>query len=317
MTPARILVIRLGALGDLVLCAPALQAIRQAHPAAEIALLTMPAFAGFARMMPWVDTVLVDERAPGWRLDRWWALRRRVQNFAPDFVYDLQGKRRQDILFALLGGPLAGPRWSGAATGCSHPRPWPPQHDMHFTDFLAAQLAQTGITGVPPADWAWCAAPLDGLALPPRFALLIAGCSPTRAGNRWPAARYAELAQRLQAQGVTCLAIGTAADRDAVAAIRALAPQVVDLTGQTSLPQLAALARMAVCIIGNDTGPTHLAAAVGAATLALIDAGLRPVWSTPKGPRTAYAAASPLAALTVEPVWAALAQLPGGNPLQS
>ena len=146
----RILVIRLGALGDLVLCFQAFQAIRNAHPKAEIALLTMPVFAGFARQMPWFDQVLIDPRAPRWRLDAWWRLARQVRAFAPTRVYDLQGKFRQTILFGLLGGPL-GPEWSGAAPGCSHPRLWPPVKGTHFTDFIAAQLERAGVSSSSPA----------------------------------------------------------------------------------------------------------------------------------------------------------------------
>ncbi len=301
--PERILVIRLGALGDLVLCFQAFQSIRDAHPDAEIALLTMPAFAGFAKQMPWFDHVFIDPRAPGWRVDAWLKLARTVRAFAPARVYDLQGKCRQSVLFYLSGKP----EWSGAAGGCSHPRLWPPEKDMHFTDFVAAQLKRAGIKIAEAIDLSWLDASLNQFTLPERFALLIPGCAPGRTYKRWPAAHYAALAAALREKGIESVAVGTAHDRAAIREIVQKAPHVADLSGQTSLPQVAALARRAEWVIGNDTGPTHLAAAVGAKTLALMSERVDPQWSVPRGPKATWLQGNPLATLGVEEV---LRQIP-------
>jgi ADP-heptose:LPS heptosyltransferase len=300
----RILVIRLGALGDLVLCFRAFSAIRQAHPHAEIALLTMPAFAGFAASMPWFDKVLVDGRAPGWRLDLWEKLAAQVRRFSPTRVYDLQGKNRQTVLYALLGGPW-GAEWSGAAPLCSHPRLWPPQDGMHFTDFVAAQLKLADVQVPSAGDVSWLDAPLD-FALPGKFVVLIPSCAAGREFKRWPAAHYAELANRLHARGIASVAVGTIQDKAAIAAIRETAPQVQDLAGKTSLLQLAGLVRRSLGVVGNDTGPTHLAAAVGAPTLALMSDRVDPVWSAPKGRQTQWLQGRPLALLGVDKVFLAL-----------
>ncbi len=335
----RILVIRLGALGDLVLCFAAFQAIRNAHPNAEIALLTMPAFVDFAKQMPWFDHVIVDPRAPKWRVDAWWRLVRDIRRFNPTRAYDLQGKSRQDILFFLLGGPLAR-EWSGAAPFCSHPRLWPPVSGSHFTDFVKAQLERTGIPpdvipayagiqrstsagqeshashghatldsrfrGNDAVDLSWLDGPLDTFDLPEKFALLIPGCAANRLYKRWPAKKYAELANNLQEKGIGSVAIGTNADGYAIREIVSSAPRVIDLCGKTSLGQVAALARKAVRVIGNDTGPTHLAAAVGGRTVALMSEKVDPLWSSPKGPSATWLQGKPLADLSVEAVLNAL-----------
>src|SRR5262245_30737591 len=122
----RVLVIRLGALGDLLLCVSAFQAIREAHPRAQLALLTQPAWVDFARAMPWFDQIVADARPRGDQLTAWWDLLRRLRDFDMDRVYDLQGKRRQNILFWLLGGPWNRIAWSGANRYCRYPRVWPP-----------------------------------------------------------------------------------------------------------------------------------------------------------------------------------------------
>lgn len=294
----RVLVIRLGALGDLVLCMGGFAAIRAHYPDAEIALLTGPSFAGFGLQMPWFDRVLIDPRPKMTEPLKWIKLIRDVRSFAPTRVYDFQGKTRQSILFHALGKPA----WSGAAKGCSHPRLWPPVEGMHFTDFLATQLEKAGIGAVAQPDLAWLDDPLTGFEVPQRFALLIAGCSPQHPHKRWPPEYYADLAQKLAGKGIASLAVGTQEDAFVVASIRALAPEVIDITGKTSLKQLAALARRAELVVGNDTGPTHLAAAVGARTVALMSEKVNPIWSAPKGPQASWVQGKPLMSLSVEAV---------------
>ncbi|HEU0118331.1 MAG TPA: glycosyltransferase family 9 protein [Alphaproteobacteria bacterium] len=308
MKSEQILVIRLGALGDLILCFQAFHEIRKAHPDAEIALLTTPAFGGFAKLMPWFDRVIIGNRAPGWRLDHWGKLTAQVHSFRPTRVYDLQGKLRQDILYAMLGGPF-GPEWSGAAPGCSHPRLWPPEPGMHYTDFVEAQLRRANVPPQSAPDLSWLDAPLDGFDLPERYAVLIPGCAPDREYKRWPAASYAALAAWLKDKGIASVAVGTAADAPMIAAIRAVAPDVIDFSSRTNLPQLAGIFRRAVAIVGNDTGPTHLAAAVGAPTLALMSDRVNPVWSAPKGTNAAMLQGTPLSSLSPDKVFLALTPL--------
>jgi ADP-heptose:LPS heptosyltransferase len=127
--------------------------------------------------------------------------------------------------------------------------------------------------------------------------------------KRWPASHYAELAKRLQARGIASVAIGTKTEADTIAAIRQDAPEVIDLCGQTNLYQIAALARHAACTIGNDTGPMHLAAAVGSPTLAVLSGHTNPVWSAPYGPVTGWAKRDPIADLPVDEVFLALQKL--------
>lgn len=283
-----IVVIRLGALGDLVLCFQAFQRIRAAHPHAHITLVTMPGFESFARSMPWFDDVITDRRAPLRDVGAWWRLCAAIRRLKPLRVYDLQGKFRQSLLFMLLGGfmgaRLARMEWSGAAPLCSHPRLWPPVAGMHFTDFIAAQLDRAGLPPLHDAlDLSWFDAPLDAFNLPERYALLIPGCAAGREYKRWSSAGYAVIADHLHERGITCLAIGTKTEADVIANICSLSPHVVDLSGRTSLAQLAALARHAVIALGNDTGPTHVVAAAGAPTLVLFAGVVNPVWSSPRG----------------------------------
>ncbi|MGE3622262.1 MAG: glycosyltransferase family 9 protein [Bdellovibrionales bacterium] len=301
----RILVIRLGALGDLVLCFQAFHEIRQAHPGAEIALLTMPGFAHFAHPMPWFDRLIIDPRPSALQPGQWFQLIRDIRDFRPDLVYDLQGKRRQNILYALLGGPF-GPQWSGNAPFCRLPRFDPPQKGMHYTEFVSAQLRLAGVPTQPPADLGWLNAPVDMLNLPARYAVLVPGSAPHREYKRWPPAHFAVLAQKLQAQGIASIAVGTRQDKDAIAAICAVVPGVADYSGRTSIPELAGIMRRAVCVVANDTGPMHIAAALGVPTLGLMSDKVDAEWSAPHGPRARWLRGAPLAGLSADKVFLAL-----------
>lgn len=306
MARDKILVIKLGALGDLVLCCAAFAAIRAFHPEAEIALLTGPSFVPFVQAMPWFDRILTDPRPPAWRLDQWARLIRRVRAFAPTRVYDFQGKPRQSVLFHALGGPRR-VAWSGAAKGCAFPRLWPPEGGMHYTAFLAAQLDRVApelgaLCRTAPVAMSWLDAPVARFALPEKYALLIPGCSADRLYKRWPAESYAELARQFKEQGIESLAIGTESEKDALDALCRLNPHVRNMCGQTSLFEVAGLARRAAYVVGNDTGPTHIAAAIGARTCALMSDRVNPLWSAPKGPQARWLQGTPIAAIPLSGV---------------
>jgi ADP-heptose:LPS heptosyltransferase len=301
----RILVIRLGALGDLVFCFQSFAEIRAAHPDAEIALLTRAPFAAFARSLPWFDRIIIDSHPTLTQLGGWSALLHDIRAFAPECVYDLQGKTRQTILYMLLGATF-GPAWSGAAPFCKFPRVWPPTAGMHFTDFLAAQLRAAGVPAASPINLDWFDAPVAKFALPAKYAALIPGCSPDALHKRWSARSYAALARALHARGLVCIVVGTLADAEAIAAITDYEPGVINLCGKTSLFELAGLLRRATLVIGNDTGPVHMAATIGAPTLALFSGRSNPTWSKPPGPHVASLQRADLAALDVGDVLAAL-----------
>lgn len=310
--PERILVIRYGALGDMIYCFQSYHEIRQAHPNAEIALLTAPAFADFARRMPWFDQVIVDTHPPKHRPDMWLMQALKLSQFSPTRVYELHGKLRQSIMFWLLGGPF-GPEWSGAAKFASHPRLWPPQPNTHFKDFLASQLRLAGVAAQPPADLSWLNAPTDDLGLSSRYAVIVPGCTLGQNYKRWPAENYAAVVKHLYAQGIPVVAVGTKADSDAITAITRDAPTLIDLSGKTSLFQLAGVLRRSAVVIGNDTGPMHMAAALGTPTLALLSGSTNPVWSAPPEPKAQWLKQEPLRDLSVEKVFLALPNLLAHN----
>jgi ADP-heptose:LPS heptosyltransferase len=299
-----ILVIKLGSLGDFIQCFDAFNDIRANHPDSRIALLTTPPFAALARRSPWFDEVWTDGR-PHWTQILTWAqliARLRAAHFFR--VYDLQYNRRTAILFRALGG-AAGPPWAGKTKGCAFPEPpYPPTAGNVERIRLHLQTA-----GVPPAnkrDLSFLAEDVVGLAPQSPFVLMAPGCSPHLPQKRWPAEHYAELGRRLAGRGYRVALIGTGADHEAIAAIKASFADAVDLAGRTSLFQVASLARLAKAVIGNDTGPVFLSAKIGAPTLTLMSAHTDQKRSAPRGQASTWLKRDNLADLSVDEVERAL-----------
>jgi ADP-heptose:LPS heptosyltransferase len=309
MDARRILVIKLGALGDVIQALGPMAAIRAHHADATITLLTTGPFADFLGRSPYVDAVWIDARAPWWRLDAVLALRRRLIGGRFARIYDLQTSARSTRYFRLLKRPR--PEWSGIAAGCSHPDTDPRRDLLHTIERQAGQLRAAGIATVPPPDLSWVVADAARFALPRPYALLVPGGAAHRPGKRWPAARYAELARALIARGVTPVLLGAFSERDLTGSIVADAAGTFDLAGKTGIEDLVALGRDAALAVGNDTGPMHLLAVTGTPATVLFSAESDPALCAPRGPRVAILRVPTLADLTSAAV---LAELPVAMP---
>ncbi len=270
----RILIIRLGALGDFCNSFPAFAALRAHHAHDRITLLTTPPFVSLALDSPWFDQVRVDAR-PAWLdLAGLWRLRAQLRGF--DFVYDLQTSRRSARYFWLAGRPA----WSGVAGGCSHPDRNPARGALPTLARQRAQLAVAGVSPVVP-DLGWLAGAGPRIAAP--YAVLVPATSGAHGGaKQWPVERFAALASRLAARGITPVVVGEAA---------AGIPAGVDLAGKTDLQALAGLLHRAAVAVGGDTGPIHLAGIMGCRTVALFSRFSDPANARPEGPCTVLRAA--------------------------
>lgn len=272
--PARVLVIKLGALGDFVQACAAFARIREAHRAAEITLLTTPPYRELAQASPYFDAVETDGR-PRRAMD---CLRLfgRLRKAGYDRVYDLQtSERTKTYIFGFWPSP---PEWSGISPGASHRHMRADRDLMHNLDRYADQLRVAGIgpayaSGEAPApDLGWAVAAALGsssaiaerFGLRPPFAILVPGASPSRPQKMWPIEFYAELARQLLGRGLAVAVVGGSAETPLAGAIAARAPAVVDLTGRTRMLDLAALGAEAALCVGNDSGPTHMMAYSGA-----------------------------------------------------
>ncbi|PLR22334.1 ADP-heptose--LPS heptosyltransferase [Caulobacter zeae] len=289
----KVLVIKLGALGDFVLALAAMKKIREAHPRARITLLTTPPFEALARLSPYFNAVEVDGR-PSDAGDLFKMLGR-IRKAKYDRVYDLQTNNRTGWYFQALR-PFP-PQWSGIAKGASLPQRGRARYHMHTLERHADQLRQAGIWpdaptepgSAPPPDLSWIlrkhkdARPVAGAVTPKPYVLLVPGGSAHRPEKRWPVESYAQLAALLKSKGLDIVIIGGPQESAMARQIQKAAGQARDLTGRTDFAQLAVLGAKAALVVGNDTGPTHLLAAAGAPTIALFSDASDPALCGPRG----------------------------------
>lgn len=297
-----ILVLKLGALGNMVLSLGAFAAIRRYHADAAITLLTTAPYGAWMATSPYFDSVLIDARPPPWHIPAVLRLRQTLISGRFDRIYDLQTSSRSSWYFRLFPAS-ARPEWSGIAPGCSFPDRDRERDRMHDVERLVGQLRQAGITDVPPADLSWSHGDIARFALPDRIALLVPGSSAHRPVKRWPVAHYRALAVALEQSGVAPVVVGT--ERDLGAAI-ANGTAAIDLTGKTTLGELAELGRVAEFAVGNDTGPMHLVAVAGCASLVLFSRDSDPARCAPRGRHVRVLRRADLADLTLAEVLAAL-----------
>lgn len=283
--PGTVLVIRLGALGDMIVAMRAFRAIRAHHPGDRLLLLTTAPFEGLARATGLFDDVVLMDKAAG--IVGWWRLTRYLRARRLDRVYDLQQNDRTAILFRVLRVARPGLAWNGIARGCTHPvdNQAPHRLNAHAYERHEDQLRVAGIDSFPGIDLDFLPgrSPED-FDLPRPYALLVPGASPDRPDKRWPADHYGSLAAAIADAGITPVGIGGPADAGALAIIAAACPDLIDLGGRTRIEDLAGLARSATFAVGNDTGPMHVIAPAGCPSLVLYSRASDPIRTVPRGP---------------------------------
>ncbi|MGE0485054.1 MAG: glycosyltransferase family 9 protein [Gammaproteobacteria bacterium] len=258
----RILIIKLGALGDVVMATPLIEAIMRHHADCAVTLLTTPPYAGLFAAWPGLAVHAVPRRGFSNQVAvvRWM----RTQGF--DRVYDLQANDRSGVWCALSGiaervGNHA--RWPYTL---HPPTAWRGQ--SHIYKRLVEVLATAGITVTAtcpslPADAATRARVDDWLAAHDTrggpLVLLHAGASPTRPAKRWP--HYGALAVRLRAAGFTVTWLGAEAERALNASLRRDGD--LDASAAFDILALAELGRRAAFAVTNDSGPMHVLSAAG------------------------------------------------------
>ena len=268
--PRRILIIKPSAIGDVVHALPVLNLLRRRWPDAHISWLVTPACAGLLERHPQLDEVVRFERRElgrGWRSPRAAVelvrLMRELGRGRFDLVIDLQGLFRSGWLAASTRAPVrVGPANAreGGWLFYTHRVPTGPVEQHAIERYLTIAEAVGCERG--PVEFHFAVDDADRAAVaavtPPRYAVLMPGANwPTK---QWPVERFAALVAPLRERfGLPSVVAG---GPDTVA-LAAKVGGAVDLAGRTSLRQLVALLEGASLVVANDSGPMHIAAALG------------------------------------------------------
>ena len=280
--PASILVVRYSALGDVILATSILEPLRARFPKARIEWVTDALYAPLLEGLPELAQVhRLTRDGPSSALGLATRLRGRF-----DVAIDLQNKVRS-ALVARSAAPLraAFRRRTAARALLSLFGSDPPLVRAHQTRLYAEALAPLGglepgpvKVNLSPQARALAADALQGVEQP---AVAIAPGA-RWATKRWPAERFAAVAEALAADGLTIVLCGGPGDRDAFAAFRAAtrARIAADLSVLPLDALAAAIARVQL-LVACDSGPVHLATAVGTPVLALFGPTSTARWGPP------------------------------------
>lgn len=255
----RILVIKLGALGDVVQALGPMKVIRKHHGNDHVTLMTTQAFGDFLKAANVADEIILDERPGSLDLMGWLKLRRVLRDGQYERVYDLQTSSRSNR-YARLFWPDPYPEWSGILSRCSHPHTNPERDSMHTIERQAEQLKAAGIETVSVPDLTSFKHDISHLNLPSPYCMIAPGGAQHRPDKRWATARYHEVVQRLDQSPVTPVLCGGPEEVELCAQIAQGCQNVRNIAGQTSLVDLVNVAAGAQFALGNDNGPMHVAA---------------------------------------------------------
>lgn len=269
-----VLVLRFSAVGDVVLTSPAIEALRKAWPDARIVYAVKERLAHLVQHNPNVDAV-VPLRAGEGPL----SYARRLRAEQPTVVLDLHGKIRSRILRALIPG-VRKIIWHKRDFRDTLPvklalRPY--RSSMLFSDRYHAAVEELVGRELPrgrlqyflgPDDVAEADRVLRAAGLEPGRPLLGMSPGANWETKRWPAERFAGLARRALAAGMQVAVQGSASEAPLGQQIAQLAPGAVDLCGKLDLRGLGGFVSRCSAFAANDSGPMHIARALGVPTLA-------------------------------------------------
>jgi ADP-heptose:LPS heptosyltransferase len=277
----RVAVLRALFLGDLLMTTPALRALRRRFPRAEVTLIGLPwAEQLVARMPHLVDRFVAFSGYPGlaelpYDQARTAAFLAEQRAYGYDLAIQMHGDGTvTNAVVADLGARISAGLARPGDNRLDVALPYPDDaHEIRRWLGLAAALgAPAGDTALElrpaPEDEAWADALLGRSRGGPLVGLHVGAKDP---GRRWPAARFAALGQALYRKtGARLVLTGGHEDRPLGAEVAALSQRPpLDLTGRTDIGSFAAVVRRLDLLVTNDTGASHVAAAVGAPSVVL------------------------------------------------
>ncbi|MBZ5587094.1 MAG: lipopolysaccharide heptosyltransferase I [Acidobacteriia bacterium] len=301
----RVLLTRLSALGDIIHTWPLAEALARDGSPVELGWVVEEGFLPLVAGHPAVSrTIPIATRR--WRRRPLAATTRReifstlrsVREFAPELALDPQGLVKSAVWGLLAGAParvglvrscrrelLAGAFYTCTVT--------PPSEAKHVVDINLSLLAAVGRTAqfgkVPDAGFMLCGAPGGTLGPPEGAVALLPGTGGR--GKAWRPENYAALARRITAKGTPVVVMWGPGERDLAEGIAAAAGDGTTLAPPTSIRELAVLMSKCAGVVGGDTGPIHLSAALGVPTVAVFVA-TDPERNGPRGARVRVVSAA-------------------------
>lgn len=262
-----ILIIKLGAFGDLLAIEGAIRDIKKNHENDTVYFLTSPAYKKIMDFCPWIDKVLIHERKSRWRIDYLLKLKKTIKNKNIDMVYDLQNSYRTDFYHKYLFSKL---KWSGTAKNSTYfiDRNGYNNNLIRLEKQLSLAGVNTEFTSKPSWDWL-CKSEKEIIEkhdINKEYIILLFGSSKGNKDKRWP--YYKELCEELIKlnKRVICVPGPDELDEGSNISARMLLNNGMPL----NFFEMACVLKNASFVIGNDSGPTYLAAFLNTSGIVII-----------------------------------------------
>jgi len=277
----RILIIRTDRIGDVTLSTPAVKALREACPGAHIAFMVRPYARGIVEGNPYLDEVIIYDKYgihKGFFATLFFAWRLKMKRF--DTAIILHPTNRAHIIAFVAGIPNRigwGRKLPALLTISLKDEKYLGQkHEFEYTlDILKAvgvEISDKSLyLSVKEEDKASISAKLFERGVVDSDILLAVHPGASCPSKRWPLDRFASLIDRLRSHyDVRIVLVSGPEEAAQIAELKpALADKVVDISGETSVGELAALLKRCKLFISNDSGPVHIATAVGTPSIVI------------------------------------------------
>lgn len=276
----RLLVVKTSSIGDVIHALPVVQALKDAAPHLTLGWVVRRRCADILTGNPCIDHLYVLPDKPSLRDTL--QLRRELHSANYEVALDMQGLALSGLVTRLSGAPVR-VGWDrnreGNALFLTHPIVPGKAKDAHevdllygFADALGVHTPHPVFTPQPYLAAENAAQAEEWLShLPkPRIALNVGA---SRAYKRWPLENWVQVAQALTQEGRSIVFVGDKTDAETVTQIvPKLSGSFANLAGKTTLRELASVLAVCGLLVSGDSGPMHLAVAVGTPTIAIFGA---------------------------------------------
>ena len=267
---SNILIIKHGALGDLIQANGAIEDIKKSNVKSNVVLLTSYQYHDFMIKCPYVDEVIVDKRLPRWNLIYLYKLKKKLTSYNFTHVFDLQNSSRTKFYNKYL---INFAIWSSTETTLE-----PGQLKSDFDEEpvlkrMEIQLKKSGIKtkNVKKSNLNWAVSDISHITknyIKKKYILIFPFCSPKLITKKWP--YYSVLVSQLKAKYQSKYHIFVAPGPKEIEESKSLNAKVILDNGKSLIiTELISLIKGASFVIANDTGPAHICSHINKAGLVL------------------------------------------------
>ena len=274
----KILIIKFGGLGDVVLSLDAMFSIIKHHKAL-VTLLTEKPFDSFFERSKWFSEIVTIRRSLLYFKDIL-QITKEIDCSKFDFVYDLQTSSRTSFYLKLFNKEKAITNGIGKHAKICHSNR--DRNNMHTSVRQSDQISLNNIKLVSSNEYKWIYNS-DYSVPKKKYVMIVPGGSEKRKNKRIPYKIYSELIKILQNNDYQVLLIGSNDDEKICGKLKTDFPEAQNLCKKTNLFELGKLSKFSSLTIGNDTGPMHLISKGGGETFVFFTKHSNPQLCRPIG----------------------------------